>query len=135
MIEELIDQDALRDEAKAIGLIKEIYLLRSKQNAAAGDLKPLEKQLKAYLDLEGKDELVDGEVGLRAFYEYRSNDRYDVRSMEPGLVYWLAQQGLLSLNVTSYRALKKGAPASELDLVQRYLIPEKTAALKIEAIE
>lgn len=126
-----LQQEALAQRREIEGLLADLYDLREKRNAADRAASELAERVKQWLGLEGEREITDAERGIRAFLEERSALRYDVRSMDPGLVVWLATQGLLAVNVAALKAAKKAAPASELDEVERFAIPEVTYALKV----
>ena len=132
---DLTEEQRLFQERAAVALIPRIMVARTEKSTAERIDRDCSAQLKQYLDLEGLQELIDGEHNLRAYYEPRSAGKYDVRSMPDALVLWLARQGLLGINVTALRALKKAAPAIELDDAERFWIPEYTTALKVEIIK
>jgi hypothetical protein len=123
MTAQLVDElgeDAAREESEIVGLIARIFDLRATANLATKDEKPLAAQLRQFLELEGRDELIDGEHGLRAYLEPRSSTEWNVSRMPPGVVLYLAQAGLLTVDTKQFDLRRKNDGAVELDDARRY---------------
>lgn len=129
-----MDDEDTTVRAAAVALLAPLHDARKRSNEAAREERKLADQLRQYLDALGVEELVDGEHELRAWFESRSNTKYDLRSLaeaQPDVLVWAARNGLLSASHTAVNDARKRAPASELDTLARYAIPEHTAALKV----
>ena len=119
LIDEL-GEDAAREESVAVGLIARIFALRVIANAATKDAEPLAAQLRQWLELEGRDELLDGEHSLRAYLEPRSSTEWNVSRMPPSVVLFLAQAGLLTVSTAAFDNRRKNDGAVELDDAMRF---------------
>jgi hypothetical protein len=116
----LIDEDQIQHESEIVGLIAQIFDLRATANLATKDAEPLAARLRQWLELEGRDELIDGETGLRAYLEPRSSTEWNVSRMPPSVVLYLAQAGLLTVATKAYDERRKNDGAVELDEARRY---------------
>ena len=135
LIDEL-GEDAAREESVAVGLIARIFALRVIANAATKDAEPLAAQLRQWLELEGRDELIDGEAELRAYLEPRSSTEWTVYEMAASTVLYLAAiPGMLSVNSAAFDALRKVSGAIELDEANKHrrLIQGSSYALQIKS--
>lgn len=133
-----MDDDDTTVRAAAVALLAPLHAARKRMNEADREQAALAKRLRQYLDALGIEELVDGEHELRAWYESRSNTKYDLRSLaeaHPDVLVWAARNGLLSASHTAISDARKRAPASELDTLADYAIPEHTASLKVGGFE
>lgn len=139
MTAQLIDElgeDAAREESEIVGLIARIFDLRATANLATKDAEPLAAQLRQFLELEGRDELVDGEHNLRAYLEPRSSTEWNVSRMPASVVLYLAQAGLLTVATKAYDERRKNDGAVELDDARRYRMDKagSSYALQIKAV-
>lgn len=127
--------EASAERRAIVELLAELRDAKDQGSAARRKEAPLAERVRAYMALEGLDELTDDERGIRAYFEERRSVTYDLRSMaksRPELVLWAAEQGLLDGSATRIRTARKGAPSLELDDIERFGMPEITTALKVE---
>ena len=118
----------------------DLWLARQAKNAATKDDKEMSDAVKQWLGLEGEDELVDGEHGVRAFIkEVGAGDTWDIRTAPPELVLWLAQNGYLTVQTKKVDEDLKSAPTTQLmelnakvKNVPKYRFPGVTTQLRVE---
>lgn len=137
MTAQLIDElgeDAARAESEAVALIALIHDFRATANEATRKAEPHTARLRQWLELEGRDELIDGEHSLRAYMEPRSATEWNVSRMPPGVVLYLAQAGLLTVSTGAFDARRKNDGAVELDDAMRFrMTTQGSLALQIKS--
>ena len=109
-----------------------LWLARQAKNAATKDDKEMSDAVKQWLGLEGEDELVDGEHGVRAFIKEVKDPTWDVTTASDDLILYLARAGVLQVSETKYRAAKKLKDSHHLDDALNYRHEGATFQLRVE---
>ena len=103
-----------------IELLREIYDLRSKANAATRAERGLTERLRQYLDLEGLNELSDDERGLVARLQEREGWEQDLRNMPADVLAALLAAGALRFDNKLVEALVEKAPTTAVGEALKY---------------
>lgn len=119
-----------------VALIRSIAFKRKTAREWGAEADTDVAQLKQWLQLEGRNELVDGEHNLRAWIHDREGWEQDLRGMPQAVLLELQEKGLLRFDNTAYEALRKAAPSVRLDeaaMFRRKVIT--STALEVKALK
>lgn len=124
--------DLIKTKAQIIGNLLPLKLARDAKNAATADDKRLTDETKQWMQLEGVDELYDGEHDINVTLKASSTTTWDIRKAPPELVARLAAEGLLTVNTTAFKAEQAKGGATYLDDTLAFKHEGETWTLRIE---
>jgi hypothetical protein len=132
--------ELIESREDVVAKLYDIWLARQAKNEATKVDKTLTEGVKNWLGLEGEEEIVDGERGVRAFIkEVGAEPTWDIRTAPDDLVLWLAKNGYLDVRTKKVDGDLKNAPATQLlDLnakvnnVPKYRFPAVNYQLRVE---
>ncbi len=118
-LQALMADVAADGEAEIIGLLSPLMSARESKNEAGREDSRLTERVKQYMTLEGLDSLHDGEHGITARITDTKRTSWDLRSLDERLVLALWRAGLLTVETRAFDALRKAAPTTDWDDVNR----------------
>ena len=133
---DLVDQQADFERRTIVGLVGPLKMHREEARTHGRKADELAERVKQWLGLNGETEIVDGELGVRAYLQPRKTaPKWDVASMPDDLILALANAGLLTVSTAAFDALRKAAGSIQLDDANKYRMEGETEALMVEAVK
>ena len=119
-IAESLGAEAATEEARMVALLHDLYDMRATRNALGKLIDSHTAEVKQWMELNGRTELVDGEHNLHAWLHDREGWEWDLRNSPRDLVAFLQELGILRVDNTAFDAIRKAAPATLLDEAAKY---------------
>jgi hypothetical protein len=125
--------ELIESREDVVAKLYDLWLARQAKNEAAKVDAQLTEGVKNWLGLEGEDEIVDGERGIRAYIkEVGSTPTWDIRNAPDEVILFLAKDGVLTVNNTAFNSRRKNAPSLVLDDAIKYRQEGVNYQLRVE---
>ena len=125
--------ELIESREDVVGKLYDLWLARQAKNEATKVDTKLTEGVKQWLGLEGEDEIVDGERGIRAYIkEVGAAPTWDIRTAPDEVILFLAKDGVLTVNNTAFESRRKNAPSTKLDDAIKYRHQGVNYQLRVE---
>lgn len=132
----LVEEQAQYERRNIVELVGSLKLHREAARTHGRKADEIAESVKLWLTLNRETEIIDDELGVRAYLQPRKTaPKWDVQSMPDDLILALANAGLLTVSTAAFDALRKAAGSIQLDDANKYRMEGETEALMVEAVK
>lgn len=124
--------DLIQTRAEIEALLQPLWLARQAKNAAIKDDEKFSAIVRQYMELNEGEEPRDGEHGIRAFFQTKKLQNWDLRTAPIDLLIALRDAGLLDVRTKTFDQLRKDAPSMWLNMAMDYRHEGSSDSLRVE---
>lgn len=124
--------ELIQTRAEIEALLQPLWLARQAKNAAIKDDDKYSAIVRQWMELNEGEEPTDGEHGIRAYFQSRKLESWDLRTAPIDLVIALRDAGLLDVRTKTLAQLRKDAPSMWLNMAMDYRHEGASESLHVE---